>query len=59
MTLSEILNAMKSLRDAINDHPMPVDDSGDWVKVHGVLYKLNEAIDILEFPTDTQRKRGK
>lgn len=50
MKKSEALAAIKTLRDKINDHPMPADGSGDWV--NRVLFKLDEASDLLEFPKD-------
>lgn len=53
MKIEEALSKIKTLRDQINDHPMPADGSGDWV--NRVLDRLDLASDIIEFPTPEQK----
>lgn len=53
MRIADALAAIKTLRDQINDHPMPPDGSGDWV--NPVLDKLDQASDIIEFPSEKNR----
>lgn len=55
MDIQKALAAIKTLRDQINDHPMPADGSGDWV--NQVLYRLDQASDIIEFPSDTDHAK--
>lgn len=51
MNKQETLAAIKTLRDKINDHPMPADGSGDWV--NEVVSHLDAASDVIEFPKGT------
>lgn len=53
MTHIEALAAIKTLREAINTHPTPADGLGDWV--NRVLYHLDAASDVIEFPAAQDR----
>lgn len=53
MNHQEALAAIKELRDRINQHPMPADGSGDWV--NRVLWHLDAASDVIEFPAETDK----
>ena len=57
MDMKQVLAEIKTLRDKVNDLPRPYTGSGEWINY--VCQKLDEASDILEFPSEEQAAKWK